>query len=112
MLPGASPRNCGCLLTLVAMMTESLFRLAAVHSPMIVSDSPPAFPGTQAEYESAVSMRLPPPATKASSTANDVCLSDVQPKVLPPSPSGNTSRSELPITVISQPFLGSDLHWR
>ena len=63
MLLGDSPRNCGCLLTLVAMMTESLFRRAAVHSPMIVSDSPPAFPGTHAEYESAVSMKLPPPAT-------------------------------------------------
>jgi hypothetical protein len=29
---------------------------------MIVSDSPPPLPGTQAEYESAVSMKLPPAA--------------------------------------------------
>src|SRR6202012_155457 len=99
------PRNCGCRLTFVAMTTESRLPRARVHSPMIVSDSPPAFPGTQAEYESAGSMWLPPPATKASSTANDVSLSDVQPKVLPPSPSGNTSRSELPITVIRQDFI-------
>src|ERR1700743_2036260 len=45
-------------------------------------------------------MKLPPPATYASRPANDVCLSDVQPNVLPPSPSGNTSRPELPIKVI------------
>ena len=62
-LPRDSPRNCGCLLTLVAMITESRLPRAAVHSPMIVSDSPPACPGTHAEYESAVSMKLPPPAT-------------------------------------------------
>jgi hypothetical protein len=32
-----------------------------------------------------------------------VSFSDVQPKVLPPSPSGNTSRSELPRTVMLHP---------
>ena len=61
MLFADRPRNCGCLLTLVAMTTESRFPRAFVHSPMIVSDSPPLCPGTHAEYESAVSMKLPPP---------------------------------------------------
>src|SRR5580692_5566008 len=53
-------------------------------------------------------MWLPPPAAYASSTANDVSLSDVHPNVLPPSPSGNTSRSELPITVIVETLLLRD----
>lgn len=64
---------------------------AASHSPMIVSDSPPLFPGTHAEYTSAVSIALPPPATKRSSTSNEVSRSAVHPNTLPPSTTGNTS---------------------
>jgi hypothetical protein len=33
-----------------------------IQLPMMVSDSPPTFPATQEEYESAVSTALPPAA--------------------------------------------------
>jgi hypothetical protein len=35
--------------TFVAMTIRSRFRRFAIHRPRIVSDSPPAWPGTQAE---------------------------------------------------------------
>ncbi len=37
------------------------------------SDSPPLCPGAHIEYASAVSMKLKPAATNASSTSNDAC---------------------------------------
>src|SRR5579864_3880299 len=57
---------------------------------MIVSDSPPVWPGTHAEYTSAVSMKLPPAAAYWSSTANASRSFAVQPKTLPPRQSGKT----------------------
>jgi hypothetical protein len=60
------------------------------------SDSPPVLPGTQAEYPSAVSTKLPPPALKASRMSKDVFRSAVQPKTLPPRLRGKTDRSEVP----------------
>ena len=68
---------------------------------MIASDSPPLFPGTQAEYESAESRKLPPAAAYASSTANACGSSIVQPKMLPPRQSGKTERSLEPSVRIS-----------
>jgi hypothetical protein len=63
---------------------------------MIVSDSPPWWPFTQREYESAVSIRLKPAPTNASSRANDVASSAVQPNTLPPNASGATSNPVMP----------------
>src|SRR5690349_10709277 len=63
---------------------------------MMVSDSPPACPVTQREYESAVSIRLKPEATKASSSRNDIASSAVQPNTLPPNANGATSKPVLP----------------
>src|SRR5262249_7016624 len=53
-------------------------------------------PGTQREYTSAVSMKLPPASTYASSTASDAFWSVVQPNVLPPRHSADTRRPVLP----------------
>jgi hypothetical protein len=77
--------------TLVAMITSSCRPRRAIQRPMTVSDSPPWWPVTQREYESAVSMRLNPAPTNASSSLNDVASSTVQPKTLPPNASGATS---------------------
>ena len=81
---------------LVAMTTSSCRPRCAIQRPMIVSDSPPVCPGTQREYESAVSIRLKPASTKASSSRNDVGSSTVQPKTLPPNASGATSKPVFP----------------
>src|SRR4029453_19342737 len=59
-----------------------------IHSPMIVSDSPPLLPGTHFEYTSAVSIVSKPAAVNRSSNANEVALSAVQPNTLPPNTSG------------------------
>jgi hypothetical protein len=53
-------------------------------------------PGAQREYVSAVSMKLKPAPTKASSSLNDVDSSTVQPKILPPNASGETCKVEFP----------------
>src|SRR6187401_1129972 len=63
---------------------------------MIVSDSPPWWPVTQREYESAVSTRLNPASTNASSRRNDVGSSTVHPNTLPPNARGATSNPVLP----------------
>ncbi|CAM5522332.1 hypothetical protein SBADM41S_03848 [Streptomyces badius] len=63
---------------------------------MTVSDSPPRLPSAQAEYASAVSMKLPPASTYASRTAKDWSSSAVQPKTLPPRARGKTWRPEVP----------------
>ena len=65
---------------------------AASQRPITVSDSPPWCPGTQREYTSAVSMRLKPASTKASSSAKEVGSSAVQPKTLPPKAMGAVDR--------------------
>ena len=49
-------------ITLVAMTTAARLPRADIHWPSTVSDSPPALPGAQREYTSAVSMKLPPAA--------------------------------------------------
>ena len=59
---GDSPSTPGDLPTFVATTMSSRLPRAAIQLPMIVSDSPPLLPGTQAEYESAVSRKLPPAA--------------------------------------------------
>ena len=69
---------------------------SASHSPMIASDSPPRWPGTQTEYISAVSMKSSPASSARSSSRNDVSSSAVQPNTLPPRQSGATRRSERP----------------
>src|SRR5947209_5471972 len=51
-------------------------------------------------------MKLPPAATYASRTANDVSWSAVQPKTLPPRHSGNTSSSVRPRVVTGQTVAG------
>ena len=81
---------------LVAMTTSSCRPRFAIQRPMMVSDSPPACPGTQREYESAVSMRLKPASTNVSSNRNDVGSSTVQPNTLPPNASGATSKPVFP----------------
>ena len=82
--------------TFVAMTTSSWRPRAAIQRPMIVSDSPPWWPVTQREYESAVSIRLKPASTNASSRWNDVASSTVQPNTLPPNATGATSNPVLP----------------
>src|SRR5512142_1840522 len=63
---------------------------------MIVSDSPPWWPGTQREYEFAVSIRFPPAATNASRRLKDVGSSAVQPNTLPPNANGATAKPVRP----------------
>src|SRR5918996_3809967 len=92
-----SPLRCGHEPTFVARTTASRLPREDIHSPMIVSDSPPELPGARQKYESAVSTKLPPAATYASRTANDVSRSAVQPNTLPPRQSRETSRSLEPI---------------
>ena len=82
--------------TLVASTTLSRLPLRLSHLPMIVSDSPPTWPGTQTEYMSAVSMKFMPASTQASSKLNDVASSTVHPKTLPPKASGETCRPDRP----------------
>ena len=77
----------------VATTTSSRLPREAIQAPMIRSDSPPVLPGFHAEYTSAVSTKLPPPAAKASSTPNEASRSAVQPNGLPPRLSGRMSRS-------------------
>lgn len=96
MVAAESPLYAGWAPTLVATTMSERLERAASHLPMTVSDSPPSLPGIHAEYASAVSRKLPPAATYASSTANDCASSAVQPKTLPPSASGKTWRSEEP----------------
>src|SRR5512140_1859514 len=71
------------------------------HLPITVSDSPPLWPGTQREYTSAVSMKLKPASSHASSSENDVASSAVQPNTLPPKHSGETFRGERPSVLYS-----------
>src|SRR5690606_24331570 len=89
-----------------------LFR-AFIHRPMIVSDSPPSSPGTHIEYVSAVSMKLPPAARKASSSSKEPASSTVQPKTLPPKHSVETSKLELPkLVVFIVKFSRFYLNWK
>src|SRR5258708_1100838 len=87
------PGNRGSFPTLVAITI--LFRLPRdfIQRPMMVSDSPPELPGTQQEYMSAVSIKFPPAAAKASRTANDCCSFAVHPNTLPPSEKGKTFKA-------------------
>src|SRR6185312_5505111 len=87
--------------TFVAITTLSRLPLLFCHLPMIVSDSPPSFPGAQREYESAVSMRLKPASTKESSSRKEAGSSAVQPKTFPPNASGATVIPEFPSLRIS-----------
>ena len=82
--------------TFVAITTLALFPLSFIHFPMIVSDSPPLFPGTHVEYESAVSTQLNPDARNASSRPNAPGSSTVHPKTLPPNIRGAISSPEFP----------------
>src|SRR3546814_19829616 len=82
--------------TLVAMTTRSLTPRDLSQCPIIASDSPPTFPGTQFEYMSAVSIKLYPASKRASSRENDSVWFAVQPKTLPPKHRGGTLRPEPP----------------
>src|SRR3546814_15854657 len=80
--------------TLVAMTTRSLTPRDLSQCPIIASDSPPTFPGTQFEYMSAVSIKLYPASKRASSTENDSVWFAGQPKTLPPKHRGGTRSEE------------------
>src|ERR1700686_3141524 len=82
--------------TLVAITTSFRFALRFNQLPMTVSDSPPRCPGTHTEYTSAVSMKLSPALTNASSTVKDAASAAVQPKTLPPRHRGETRKLERP----------------
>src|SRR6476620_4335588 len=82
--------------TLVARTTRLRLPLWRNHLPRIASDSPPACPGTQREYTSAVSTKFIPASTQASRRRNDIDSSTVQPKTLPPRQIRETSRPERP----------------
>src|SRR6185369_15387873 len=82
--------------TLVAITTLSRRPPCLSHLPITVSDSPPVWPGAQREKTSAVSMKLKPASSHASSSENDVASSAVQPNTLPPKHSGETCRAERP----------------
>src|SRR5438093_96078 len=60
-----SPLSPGTMPTFVAITMSLRVPRVAIQRPMIVSDSPPEWPGTHAEYTSAVSMKLPPAAACA-----------------------------------------------
>ncbi|SIH94315.1 Uncharacterised protein [Mycobacteroides abscessus subsp. abscessus] len=49
MFTGSRPLCFGCIPTFVAMTISSRLPRAAIHSPMIVSDSPPVLPSTHTE---------------------------------------------------------------
>src|SRR5947209_3140079 len=85
------------------MTTWSRLPRAFIHVPSTVSDSPPEWPGAHREYTSAVSMKLPPAAPYASSTASDAVWSVVQPNVLPPRQSAATLRPVRPSLRINIP---------
>ena len=57
------PCRSGLRPTFVATTTEARLPRAANHLPSIASDSPPTLPGANAEYESALSTKLPPAST-------------------------------------------------
>src|SRR3546814_5167683 len=80
--------------TLVAMTTRSLTPRDLSQCPIIASDSPPTFPGTQFEYMSAVSIKLYSASKRSSSRENDSVWFAVQPKTLPPKHRGGTLRPE------------------
>src|SRR4029077_295789 len=82
--------------TLVAIRSFPRLPVRLSQLPRMVSDSPPLFPGTQVEYISAVSIKLNPDATNASSSWNDVDSSTVHPNTFPPKASGATSSPERP----------------
>src|SRR5947209_6162516 len=82
--------------TLVAMTTLFLLPVRFSQLPIIVSDSPPLFPGTHLEYISAVSTRLKPDEANPSRILKDVFSSMVHPKTLPPKASGATCKPDLP----------------
>src|SRR5262249_8781551 len=86
---------------LVISTTRSRLPLLFIHSPRIVSDSPPLWPGTKRLYTSAVSMALNPASRKASSNEKLVALSAVQPKTFPPRTSGAMFRLVVPSLRIS-----------
>ena len=69
---------------------------ACSHSPIIASDSPPWWPGAQAEYTSAESMTFSPMSTIVSSRRKPAFRSTVQPNTLPPKITGGTSIPDLP----------------
>src|ERR1700722_59527 len=83
-----SPFAAGPLPTLVATIMSARLPLRAIQSPIIVSDSPPAPPGVQSTYWSAVSMNVPPRSAYASSTAAASSGPTVHPNTLPPRHSG------------------------
>src|SRR6202140_5097836 len=100
--------------TLVAIKTFFRLPVFFIQLPRMVSDSPPLFPGFQVEYMSAVSMKLKPAATKASSTINEAGSSMVQPKTFPPSAKGASSNPEFPnfrFFMFGFPFLLEGLHF-
>src|SRR5918998_2538419 len=99
-----SPLRSGHDPTFVATTTACRLPRDAIHSPMIVSDSPPELPGARQKYESAVSTKFPPAATYASSTAKDVSRSAVQPKTLPPRHRRLTSSSLEPIFTMARAY--------
>src|SRR5512139_188424 len=96
MFTGARPGCSTHLPTLVAITTCSRLPLRLSHLPMMVSDSPPRLPGTHDEYMSAVSIRLKPASTKASSSSNECASSTLQPNTLPPKASGAMDNDDLP----------------
>ena len=60
MFEGLSPGLVSSLPTFVAIIIWLLLPLFFIQLPMIVSDSPPIWPGAHWEYISAVSMKFPP----------------------------------------------------
>src|SRR5262245_17464834 len=78
------------------MMTFSRAPRRFNQRPIIVSDSPPLLPDAHREYTSAVSIKLIPASTSASSRLNEVGSSAVQPKTLHPKHRGETSNPEFP----------------
>src|SRR5208283_4914362 len=82
--------------TLVATTTCWRLPLRFSQLPRMLSDSPPLLPGAHLEYTSAVSMKLKPAATKASSSRNEVGSSTVHPITFPLNTRGETSGPEFP----------------
>ena len=106
MLAGDKPGRRAHLPTLVAMVTRSRLPLRRSQRPRIRSDSPPSLPGAQYEYESAVSTRSKPASTNASSSANEVASSALQPNTLPPKASGAIESGERPSGALGHGRIG------
>src|SRR5215472_12781219 len=98
--PGSDP-------TLVARITSLRRSLLTNHLPNMVSDSPPRLPGTHHEYASAVSTKVSPTSTAASSCRKLSASLSVQPYTLVPRQITGTASLDFPSFLF---FIGNTVY--